>query len=139
MGKALATVGAMVIVFAALMIALFVSVFRATDGAAKAADAFVATLGRSGPDAAYDAASPALRAVEPRAAFDARMRAAGYDHLTSVSWSSRSINNDQATVGGDGKTNTGRTLPVQITAVKDGAAWRVTGIGVKPDTGPVDQ
>jgi hypothetical protein len=138
MGRVLAIVGAVVIIFAALMIALFVSVFRATDGAARAADAFVATLGRLGPDAAYDAASPALRAVEPRAAFDARMRAAGFDHLTSVGWSSRSINNDQATVGGDGKTTTGQTLPVQIIAVKDRAAWRVTGIGPKPDTGPVD-
>jgi len=103
-------------------------VFGLTAGIADAGTSFFRTLATDGPHAAYVSASPAYQAGTSEAALT---RYAARLHLTdfaSASWSSRSISGSTGTLGGTVTLKSGTTLPFEMTLVKQGDLWKVTGM-----------
>ena len=105
-----------------------VTAFVLTSPAADAATAFVKEIGQSGPAAAYRDAAPALRLRQDEAAFEASARAWRLDQAVGASWSSRSFSDGQATLTGQVALRSGAPLPMRASLVKDGGAWKVSGL-----------
>jgi hypothetical protein len=114
-----------------------VTAFTLTAPAADAATAFVKEIGQSGPAAAYKDAAPALRLSEDEAAFEASARAWRLTDAADASWSSRKFADGQATLTGEVKLRSGDAVPMRASLVKDGQAWKVSGLtlaaGLKSD------
>lgn len=114
-----------------------VTAFVLTAPAADAATAFVKEIGQAGPAAAYRDAAPALRLQEDEATFEASVRAWRLTEAADASWSSRKFAGGQATLTGEVKLRSGAPLPMRASLVKDGSAWKVSGLtlaaGLKSD------
>ncbi len=101
-----------------------------TAGVADAGTGFMRTLATDGPHAAYTAASPALRAGTTEVALASLALRLHLSEFASASWSSRSISGSTGTLSGTVTLNSGTTLPVEMTLVKDGDVWKVTSMTV---------
>jgi hypothetical protein len=114
-----------------------IAAFVLTAPAADAATAFVKEIGQVGPAAAYRDAAPALRLAEDEATFEASTRAWRLTEAADASWSSRKFNGGQAVLTGTVKLRSGEAAPFRASLVKDGGAWKVSGLtlaaGLKPD------
>ena len=111
--------------------------FIGTSGPAKAGDAFLATLAKSGPTAAYDSAAPSFRQVAPVAKWEAFARASGLATNTGARWTSRQVRNNEAQLDGTVRTAEGEG-PLMLKLVKDASGWRVGGLQFRGGRGSVE-
>ncbi len=105
-------------------------VFSATAGVAEAGTAFLRTLATDGPHAAYISASPAFQTRTNEASLVGDVMRLHLDDFASASWSSRSMSGSTGTLSGTVTLKSGTALPVEMTLVKDGDVWKVTGMTV---------
>lgn len=112
-------------VLALLGIILGTIVWRATQGAADAANTFLETTATRGPAAARELASPAFRQNAPPAQWNAFAAQIGLTGYTSASWNKREITNDVAHLEGTMATQTGGTIPLTVDLVKADGKWVV--------------
>jgi hypothetical protein len=107
-----------------------VAAYRLTAVAANAATAFVETIAKSGPDAAYRDAAPALRLAQSEAAFSAQVRQWRLTDAASENWPSRTYQDGRYTVTGSVTLRSGETIPLRIVLVKVGDKWEVAGLAL---------
>src|SRR5262245_24513409 len=99
--------GAVVLLGAAACAGLVWWVFSLTKPAADAGDQFFALLAQGKTHDAYLASSSAWQTREDEEAFTAGLRKLGLTDCASVTWTSRQINNNQATLQGTMTTKQG--------------------------------
>jgi hypothetical protein len=110
-----------------VVVAVFVwALFRIMAPMADAATHFVITAGTAGPAAAYEEASPALRAAMPEPQFEAKLVSLRLTHARSVQWWSRKQTFSAGVVAGTVTLADGDNEPVTIHLVKSGGKWKVS-------------
>jgi hypothetical protein len=126
-GLIIGIVAAAVVACIALVLILIFVVFNATAPAANAADAFMTALKDKDYAAAYDLCTRDLRA-ELESASNLRQMVED-NNAGPVSWNftSRSVDNDQAVISGDGVFTAGREADVEIVLQNVDGAWKVAG------------
>jgi hypothetical protein len=97
-------------------------------GPSEAGDKLVQLCGAHKYHEAYELTAPGLRATRDEAAFTAELQKLGLDRATSVSWSSRQINNSNGRVVGTVRLSDGRELPLEVRSVKEGGRWQITEV-----------
>lgn len=112
-------------VLALLGVILGTIVWRATQGAADAANAFLETTATKGPAASRDMASPAFQQNAPPEQWDAFAKQIGLTGYKSASWTKREITNDVAHLEGTMATQAGGTIPLTVELVKTNGKWLV--------------
>ncbi|MCP4659106.1 MAG: hypothetical protein GY856_27165 [bacterium] len=124
-----------------LIAVVVVMVFMLTGGAAESAETFLGLLAQGKTADAYASASAALQARQDEAAFAAVIERLGLDDYASATWTSRSVENERATIEGSVTTRAGGTIPLTIELVKEGGTWKVfslqgpqAGAAVEPAT-----
>ena len=117
-----------VLAFGAFGGAIVWFVLGLTAGVADAGTSFFRTLATDGPHAAYVSASPGYQAGTSEAALASYASRLHLSDFASASWSSRSINGSIGTLGGTVTLKSGTTLPFEMTLVKQGDVWKVTGM-----------
>jgi len=117
------------VVFVGLIIGL---AFWATSGPVKAVESHLDLLKGGNVQAAYDATAKDFKTAVPFADYQQFLAAyPAFKNYQSVSFSSREINNDQATLQGDVKAADGGVTPVEIKLIKETGEWRILSIQVK--------
>jgi hypothetical protein len=117
------------VVFIGLIIGL---AFWATSGPVKAVESHLDLLKSGNIQAAYDATAKDFKTAVPLTDYQQFLIAyPAFKNYQSVSFSSREINNDQATLQGDIKAADGGKTPVEIKLVNENGAWRILSIQVK--------
>ena len=104
-----------------------VSGFAMTSGPARSADAFLATLAKQGPAAAYDQAAPHFREVAPVVQWDTFARASGLASNSGARWTQRSVQNSDASLEGTVRTPDGEG-PLTMKLSRDSSGWRVAAL-----------
>jgi hypothetical protein len=112
-------------VLALIGIALGTIVWRATQGAADAANVFLETTATKGPAASWAIASPAFQQNAPPSQWDAFAKQIGLTGYKSARWSKREITNDVAHLEGAMATQAGGTIPLTVELVKTNGKWLV--------------
>jgi len=116
--------GVFLVCVAAVLLLVFV-VLRATGPAYDAAESFMTALKDKDYPAAYDLCTRSLQQeVEGVQNF---RRAIESNKANPVSWNftSRSVNNDQAVISGDGVFTAGRQADIEVDLQKVDGAWKV--------------
>jgi hypothetical protein len=101
-----------------------------TVPAADAGTSFLRQIATAGPDAAYASAAPVFQAQTSRAALADLSKRLGLADFDDVSWTSRSINGSNATIGGTATLKSGMKLPIEIVLVKQNDVWMVAALSV---------
>jgi hypothetical protein len=102
--------------------------YSLTKPAADAGDQFFALLADGKTHEAYQAAAAPWRAREDEETFTAGLRQLGLTDCASVQWDSRSINNNERTLGGTMTTKQGGTVPLTVKLVQEGGQWKVLSV-----------
>ncbi len=117
--------GVGVVVLAAVVVAL---VFWLTGGAVQSADDFLGLLAKGETERAYQSASAQFKAQTDSKQFQAFAQQMGLNRYASSTWTSRSVENDQAKLEGSIETSDGGTVPLTISLVKEDGAWKILSI-----------
>ncbi|MEO0441073.1 MAG: hypothetical protein AAF067_09375 [Pseudomonadota bacterium] len=107
---------------------LFGLVFWITGGAADASDDFFAKVQKGEMDQAYELLTEDFQAGTPKDQLQRFLTATALDRVVETSWSSRSIENNVATLKGSVTTDTGGVIPVTVVLVNSDAGWKIQGI-----------
>ncbi|SIO09020.1 hypothetical protein SAMN02745824_2910 [Parasphingorhabdus marina DSM 22363] len=107
---------------------LFGLVFWITGGAADASDEFFAKVQNGEMDQAYELLTEDFQAGTSKEQLERFLSSSALDHVTETSWSSRSIENNVATLKGTVTTDTGGVIPLTVTLVNSDAGWKIQGI-----------
>lgn len=120
-------VAAAVVACIALVLVLILIIFNVTAPAANAADAFMTALKDKDYAGAYNACNRDLQG-ELESIPNLRRMVEG-NNANPVSWNftSRSVNNDQAVISGNGVFTAGREADVEIVLQKVDGVWKVAG------------
>lgn len=113
---------AAVVVLVVLIVGL---VMFATSGAVESADEFLEAVALGDLEAAYAKTAPAFQAQQDLASFEAVVRDLGLIGYASRSWTSRSVESNQATLEGTFVTAAGDSIPLEMKLVKVADKWRV--------------
>lgn len=116
---------AVAVVLAVLIVAV---VFWLTGDAVAAADQFLAMLSEGKSQEAYEAAAESLRAQQSLDDFSRAVESMGLQGCGTASWSSREIQNDQASLEGSVTLADGGTLPLSMKLVKESGGWKVMSL-----------
>jgi len=108
-----------------LIAVVVVMVFMLTGGAVESAETFLALLAEGKTAEAYASTSAALQAQQDEAAFTAVIQRLGLDEYASATWTSRSVENERATLEGSVTTRDGGTIPLNIELVREQGTWKV--------------
>jgi hypothetical protein len=119
---------AAVAVAVVLAVLVLVFVFWFTGDAVKAADQFLAMLSEGKSQEAYQAAAESLRAQQSFEEFSRAVESMGLQGCRSASWSSREVQNDQASLEGSVTLADGGTLPLSMKLVKESGGWKVISL-----------
>jgi hypothetical protein len=111
---------------------IFALALMLTSGATQAAEDFVKLVGESRYEQAYRDTAPQLKVVTTLETFQKVIQQVGLDKAKTVSWTSRTRENDSATIEGTIRTRDGRTIAVTIRLVKIEGTWRVMGLDAQP-------
>lgn len=103
-------------------------VFWITGGAADASDDFFAKVQKGEMDQAYELLTEDFQAGTPKDQLQRFLTATALDRVVETSWSSRSIENNVATLKGSVTTDTGGVIPVTVVLVNSDAGWKIHGI-----------
>jgi hypothetical protein len=127
LGLILGIVGVAVVACVGLVLLLVFVVFRATQPAADAAEAFMTALKDKDYAAAYDLCTSDLQG-ELGSVRDMQAAVEDYEAVP-VSWrfSSRSVENDQAEMSGDGTFAGGREASISVVLQLVSGTWKVAG------------
>ncbi len=117
-----------IVAFVVLIAAILGLVFWLTSGAVNSGEAFLAQLGKGETEAAYESTAAQFKAQTSLEEFRQFVQGMGLDHYASAFWANRSVDNEQAKLEGSIKTSEGGTVPLTMTLVKEGGAWRVLHI-----------
>lgn len=104
--------------------------FKLTAGIADAGTGFMQRLAADGPDAAYASASTAFQVQTSRSALASLSLRMHLTDLAQIGWSSRSVTGSTGTLSGSATLKSGTTLPIEMTLVKEGDVWKVTGLTI---------
>jgi len=116
-------------VFVGLIIGL---AFWATSGPVKAVESNLDLLKGGNVQAAYDATAQDFKTAVPFTDYQQFLTAyPAFKNYQSVSFSSREVSNDQATLQGSIKAADGGMTPVEIKLINENGAWRILSIQVK--------
>lgn len=113
------------VAFIGLLIGL---VFWITGGAADASDEFFAKVQKGEMDQAYGLLTEDFQAGMTKEQLQRFLTATALDRVVETSWSSRSIENNVATLKGSVTTDTGGVIPVGIRLVNSDAGWKIQRI-----------
>jgi hypothetical protein len=131
-----AAAGVALLVLIGIVVAL---AFTLTGPAVKSADAFLALLGEGKVTKAYKATAPAFQEQTDEETFELVVEKLGLNDFSSASWSSRSVNNDEAELEGTVTLNSGDEVPITMTLIQVGDDWKVFSISGKQAGVAVDE
>lgn len=113
---------------AALGVSVVVLVFLLTGGAVDAGGKFLALIGDGKIAEAYQSTAAPFQAQQSLAQFTSVAQKLGLNHFKSASWSSRSMDGNQASLEGMAKTAEGGAVPLAIKLLKENGTWKVLSI-----------
>ncbi|MDR3418443.1 MAG: tetratricopeptide repeat protein [Nevskia sp.] len=102
---------------------------RASAAAALAGTAFLKQIAL-GPELAYDSTAQAFRDQQSKESFGSLSRQLALDEIDDVSWSHRSASGSTASLSGSVTLRRGSRLMVEMTVVREGEVWRVSGMSI---------
>jgi TIR domain/Domain of unknown function (DUF4864) len=114
--------------FVGFMFFALLLVFYLTSGAVDDAERFLALVAKGDLHHAYVFTASALQAQGSEESFAAHVRRLGLLDNASATWTSREIQNNQATLSGSVTTKQRSTVPLTITLLKEGGEWRVLSL-----------
>jgi hypothetical protein len=103
-----------------------------TERAVEGATDFLALVGEGKTGEAYRACSTSFKTTMDEEAFARLVKSTGLKDYASASWSSRSVDNNQATVAGTVTTKRGGRIPITINLIWENEAWRVLALSAGP-------
>jgi hypothetical protein len=119
-------------------VVLLVNMF---SGMTEAADQFFVALKAHDYPAARDLMAEEFRANTTDEQLAALVERSALTSYKAAHWSSRSMRNDRGRLEGSLETETGGSIPMQLSLVKEGGRWRVYALhkpaaGIDGDTSP---
>lgn len=106
-----------------------VSPSAVSSGPVEAVEAFFALLAVGNTKEAYQAQAAAARVEDSEVAFAAAAKGASLTDYVSGSWTEQQMTETEATVEGIVRLKGGRSLPLLVTLVQEGGAWKVRSVG----------
>jgi hypothetical protein len=128
--------GAVAAVAGVIVTIIVVAAFGLTSGAVAAADQFLALLGDGKFNEAYVSTAAAFQSEQTEEEFVDVVHRLGLGDFASASWSSRSVNNDLATLEGTVRTKAGGSNKLTVKLIKQGDSWKILSLS-GPATGAV--
>lgn len=117
--------GALVAVIVTIAI---VAAFSLTSGAVTAADEFLKLLGNGMTSEAYASTAADFQKNTTQEEFDVLVRRLGLNEFASASWSSRSVNNNLATLEGTVTSSAGGSSPLKMQLIHENDQWKVLSL-----------
>lgn len=99
-----------------------------TAGAVNEADRFLAMLGEGKTREAYLSASETFRSGQSEESFSIAVKELGLNEFASASWSSRSVENNLATLEGTVTKRQGDTNRLTVNLIKEAGEWKVLAL-----------
>lgn len=125
---------AVVVIFVLFVLGVVGIAMFLTKGAADAGKNFLAEIGEGKVTEAYDSASPSFKSQQSVEQFEDIVKKLGLADFASVSWSSRSTENDRGTLDGSVTTKSGGKIPLHMELIKESGVWKVYSLGA-PEAG----
>jgi len=110
------------------------AVFWFTSGMTDTADAFFASIKTKNYDKAYSYLAEQFRTNTSQAELEAFLARTALDNYKEASWSGRSISGGRGELNGEVKTETGGSIPLKLSFVKENSQWKIFAIN-KPRAG----
>lgn len=105
-----------------------------TSGMTDVATAFFSDIREKNYDKAYELLAEEFQASTPKASFLDFIQKSSLLHIKDTSWDSRSVSGKKGELEGSVTTETGGTVPVKLTFIKENGGWKIYSI-TRPKAG----
>lgn len=115
-------------IFFGFVVAMVLLLMFLTRGVVQDAEEFLALLAQGDIEAAYDSTATAFRTQTSQKSFEEYVTELGLLDNASASWTSRAMENNQASLNGSITTKQRAVIPLAMELLKEGGVWRVLSL-----------
>jgi hypothetical protein len=120
-----------VIVLVVIVIGIVGFVFYLTSGPVKSADNFFSLIKNGDLNGAYESTSEQFKQNTTAEQFKSFLESSSIINFNSSFWSSRSVDQNGATLTGSFKTKDDKTIPLEVSLVKENGQWKILSLDIK--------